>query len=74
VGPLVVTSLVHGPRRLGGELGYREDPRMGPLALGAALRRWHRDDVETGWDDVRLVDWAAGVVHLRAPGLTPFSP
>lgn len=68
VGPLVVTSLVHGPRRLGGELGYREDPGMGPLVLGAALRRWHRHDVETSWDDVRLVDWAAGVVHLRAPG------
>jgi hypothetical protein len=65
VGPLVVTSIVHGPRRLGGELGYRENPGMGPLVLGAALRRWHRHDVESPWDDVRLVDWAASVVHLR---------
>ena len=64
-GPLVVTSIVHGPRRMGGELGYREDPHMGPLVLGAALRWWHRHDVETAWDDVQLVDWAAGVVHLR---------
>jgi hypothetical protein len=70
VGPLVVTSLLHGPRRLGGELGYREDPRMGPLLLGSALRWWHRHDIETGWSDVRAVDWATSVVHLhdRTPG------
>ena len=49
VGPLVVTSLVHGPRRLGGELGYREDATMGPRLLGSALRWWHRYDVETSW-------------------------
>jgi sporulation protein YlmC with PRC-barrel domain len=65
VGPLLVTSLVHGPRRLGGGLGYREDPAMGPLPLGAALRWWHRHDAETGWADVRSVDWAASVVHLH---------
>ncbi|MFL6169153.1 MAG: hypothetical protein ACJ711_05735 [Ornithinibacter sp.] len=68
VGPLLVTSVVHGPRRLGGELGYREDPTMGPRPLGAALRWWHRHDVETGWDEVRSVDWAASRVLLRGPG------
>lgn len=68
VGPLVVTSLVHGPHRLGGELGYREDPQMGPRLLGAALRRWHRHDVETTWEHVRSVDWTASRVHLREPG------
>ena len=68
VGPLVVTSIVHGPRRLGGELGYREDPAMGPLVVGAALRWWHRHDVETAWDDVRGVDWTAGRVQLRGAG------
>jgi sporulation protein YlmC with PRC-barrel domain len=68
VGPLVVTSIVHGPRRLGGELGYREDPEMGPLPLGAALRWWHRGDVETAWDGVRSVDWAASRVHLSSRG------
>ena len=68
VGPLVVTSLVHGPRRLGGELGYREDPTMGPRALGSAVRWWHRHDVETSWDDVRSVDWTASRVLL---GETP---
>lgn len=65
VGPLLVTSVVHGPRRLGGELGYREDPRMGPLLLGSALRWWHRHDAETAWGDVRSVDWAASTVHLH---------
>ena len=65
VGPLVITSIVHGPHRLGGELGYREDPAMGPLLLGTALRWWHRDSVETNWRDVLRVDWAAGTVQLR---------
>jgi hypothetical protein len=77
VGPLVVTSLVHGPRRLGGELGYREDPTMGPRPLGSALRWWHRHDVESSWSDVRSVDWTASRVHRRenprgsCPGLRP---
>ena len=65
VGPLAVTSVVHGPRRLGGELGYREDPHMGPQLLGSALRWWHRHDTETAWSEVRSVDWAASTVHLR---------
>ena len=56
VGPLVVTSVVHGPHRLGGGLGCRDDPTMGPRALGAALRRWHRHDTETAWEDLRLLD------------------
>jgi sporulation protein YlmC with PRC-barrel domain len=65
VGPLVVTSLLHGPRRLGGELGYREDPSMGPQLLGSPLRWWHRHDAETVWSDVRAVDWTTSVVHLH---------
>ena len=65
VGPLVVTSLVHGPRATGGGFGYREDPTMGPRLLAVALRWWHRHDVETAWDDVRSVDWSAGRLHLR---------
>lgn len=67
VGPLLVTSLVHGPHRLGGELGYREDALTGPLLLGAVLRWWHRHDVETAWEAVHSVDWAASRVHLREP-------
>jgi len=68
VGPLVITSLVHGPHRLGGELGYREDQRMGPLLLGSALRWWHRHDAETRWGDVQAIDWAASIVHLHDRG------
>lgn len=64
VGPLVVSSLVHGPRRLGGELGYRDDPAMAPYLLGEALRRWHRHDVESPLAAVRSVDWAARRVLL----------
>ena len=29
---------------------------MGPRALGAALRRWHRHDTETAWEDLRVLD------------------
>ncbi len=68
VGPLIITSLVHGPRRVGGDLGYREDPQMGPHLIGAALRWWHRRDVETSWNAVRSVDWEARRVHLHGPG------
>jgi sporulation protein YlmC with PRC-barrel domain len=64
VGPLVVTSLVHGHRRLGSRLGYSDDPRMGPWVIGAALRWWHRGDEETHWADVGAVDWAARLVLL----------
>jgi len=64
VGALRVTSLVHGPHRLGGELGYREDTGMGPALLGAALRRWHRQDTETPWDGVRAVSWRTSQVQL----------
>jgi sporulation protein YlmC with PRC-barrel domain len=66
VGPLVVTSLVHGTRRLGGETGYLEDPAMGPRVLGALVRWWHRGDVETPWSGVAAVDWANAVVRLRS--------
>jgi sporulation protein YlmC with PRC-barrel domain len=65
VGPLVVTSLVHGPRRVGGELGYRDDPAMAPFLLGRALRWWHRHDDETSWEAVRSVDWSTRRVLLR---------
>ena len=60
VGPLVVTSIVHGPRRLGGELGYREDPDMGPFLIGSALRWWHRDEVETA-DGRRAIGGLDGI-------------
>lgn len=65
VGPLVVVSLVHGPRRLGGELGYRDDPAMAPFLLGRALRWWHRHDDETPWEAVGSVDWSTRRVLLR---------
>ena len=66
VGPLVVTSVVHGPHRLAGGLGYRDDASMGPLPLGAAVRWWHRHDVETSWDHVHGVDWVQRRVHLSS--------
>jgi len=65
VGPLRVTSIVHGPHRLGGELGYREDTAMGPAALGASVRWWHRHDTETPWEAVHVVGWATSQVQLR---------
>ena len=65
VGPLVVTSLVCGRRRLGGELGYREEREMGPAPVGAAVRWWHRHAAVTRWEDVARVDWHTRRVHLR---------
>ena len=65
VGPLVVTGIVHGRHRLGGESGYVEDPTMGPRVLGALVRRWHADDTESPWSAVAAVDWDASVVRLR---------
>jgi hypothetical protein len=65
VGPLVVTSLVCGRRRLGGELGYREDAEMGPALVGTAVRWWHRHTTHERWEDVSRVDWHTRRVHLR---------
>ncbi|MGG5260327.1 hypothetical protein [Phycicoccus avicenniae] len=66
VGTLVVTSVVHGPRRLGGGLGYRDDQAMAPFLLGEALRRWHRHDTESAWEQVQSLDWATRRITLSA--------
>ena len=68
VGPLVVTSVVHGRHRLGGESGYVEDPTMGPRALGALVRQWHRGHTETPWSAVAAVDWGASRCGCEVEG------
>ena len=66
VGRIRVTSVVFGPRPLGGELGYTTLPDQGPWLLARFFGRWHRDDREATWSDVADVDWDHRRVTLRA--------
>lgn len=66
VGRLRVTSIVFGPRALGGELGYTTLTDQGPWLLARSFGWWHRDDREATWDDVAHIDWAEQRVTLRA--------
>jgi len=68
VGRLRVTSVVFGPRRLGGELGYRTLDDQGPWLLARAFRWWHRDDQEVPWSEVGAVDWEGHRLTLRGGG------
>ena len=64
VGRLQVMSLVFGPHRLGGELGYTTVKDQGPRLLARAFRWWHRRDHETQWNDVEAISWDQRVVTL----------
>jgi sporulation protein YlmC with PRC-barrel domain len=68
VGRLRVTSVVFGPRRLGGELGYTTVTDQGPWLLARFFGWWHRDDREVAWSDVADVDWDNQRLLLRAGG------
>lgn len=68
VGRLRVTSIVFGPRRLGGGLGYRTVGDQGPWALARAFRWWHRGDHEASWGQVDDVDWDGRRLTLRGRG------
>ena len=57
VGRIRVTSLVFGPRRLGGELGYTTLTDQGPWLLARLFGWWHRSDREANWTNVADVDW-----------------
>ena len=65
VGRIRVTSIVFGPRRLGGELGYTTLTDQGPWLLARFFGRWHRDDREATWTDIADVDWDDQQVTLR---------
>jgi sporulation protein YlmC with PRC-barrel domain len=65
VGRLRVTRLVCGRHRVGAELGYTSEPRMGPWLLGWLMRRLHGDNVSVDWSEVARVDWEQGTVTLR---------
>lgn len=66
VGRLRATSLVFGPRRLGGELGYTTVTDQGPWLLARFFRWWHRDDREAPYTDIAEIDWDNHRVTLRA--------
>ena len=66
VGRIRVTSVVFGPRRLGGGLGYTTMPDQGPWLLARFFGRWHRDDREANWGDIADIDWDHPRVTLRA--------
>ena len=63
VGPLPVTDLLYGRRRLGAEMGYVTQPRQGPWVVAAPLRAWHRADRFVPLEDV-TVDWDRRTVTL----------
>jgi hypothetical protein len=44
VGPLRVTSLPYGHRRLDAELGYPTEREEGPRPIASAFRAWQRHD------------------------------
>ncbi|WP_157598339.1 hypothetical protein [Phycicoccus sp. Root101] len=64
VGRLQVMSLVFGPHRLGGELGYTTVKDQGPWLLARAFRWWHRRDREAQWNDIATVRWDQRLVTL----------
>ncbi|MDQ1482258.1 MAG: hypothetical protein QOF35_334 [Actinomycetota bacterium] len=64
VGRLRVRSIVFGPRRLGGELGYTTLSDQGPWLLARGFGWWHRDDREASWNDVARIDWNRQAVIL----------
>ena len=66
VGRIRVTSVVFGPRRLGGELGYTTLTDQGPWPLARLFGWWHRSDREAAWTDVHDVDWDNQRVTLMA--------
>ena len=64
VGPLVVTTLLVGRRRLGAEMGYATQQDQGPWLIAAPLRAWRRRDRVVLLDDVADVDWRGREVVL----------
>jgi hypothetical protein len=63
VGPLPLTHLLYGRRRLGAGMGYVAQRRQGPWLVAAPLRAWQRADRLVVLRDVTL-DWNRGTVTL----------
>jgi len=63
VGPLPLTHLLYGRRRLGAEMGYAAQRQQGPWLVAAALRAWQREDQLVPLEDV-TVDWNRRTVTL----------
>jgi hypothetical protein len=66
VGPLPLTHLLYGRRRLGAEMGYVAQRGQGPWLVAAPLRAWQRADRLVPFLDV-TVDWNRRTVTL-GPG------
>jgi hypothetical protein len=67
VGPLALTHLLYGRRRLGAEMGYVAQRRQGPWLVAAPLRAWQRADRLVPMKDVTL-DWNRRTVTLSQDG------
>ena len=63
VGPLPLTHLLYGRRRLGAETGYAAQRQQGPWLVAAALRAWQREDQLVPLEDV-TVDWNRRTITL----------
>jgi len=64
VGPLPLTHLLYGRRRLGAELGYVAQRQQGPWLVAAPLRAWQRADRLVPLEDVTGLEPEDG--HPRA--------
>lgn len=70
---LKVTHL-HATRHLSGsELGYGADPKQGPAAVGALVRRWQRSDLLIEIGGVKRITEEPVQIELKA-GATPVHP
>jgi sporulation protein YlmC with PRC-barrel domain len=70
---LTVDGLVVGSRNTGAFLGYDRQDEQGPWLVRTIVQRIHRDSGYLPWDQVREVDWSAGVVQATADTLAPLT-
>ena len=61
---LRVTHVEYSDHLSGSELGYNDDCREGPAAVGIVIRRWQRGSRVSPLDDVNAVDLEAGAITV----------
>ena len=66
---LVVDGLVVSGRHPGSLLGYDRRPDQGPWLVRSVVRAIHRNAGYLTWSNVRIVEWAEGVVTTNVERL-----
>lgn len=67
LGPIRVTRVLVGPRRLGSGLGYSTSDLSAPFVIDRLVRAVHRSARWHDWSEV-TVSWSEGTAHLREGG------